>query len=335
MAQQRRVVKGRKMRVDTTVVETNIHNPTDSSLLGDGARVLTRTMKRIQGALGGGKRRVRNRMRSVKKKVMAIALASRQKGLAGEERRRQAYRKLLRVTRQIVHQAERVQQEVKALPRRPRAALKPLAEKLQVMTERVQQVMRQTKARVMEGVTQSQEKIVSVFEPHTEIIRKGKANKPTEFGKLVKVQEAEHQIITHYEVYAERPSDGEVLVGAVQEQEERLGRTPELVAADAAFYTRENEAAVQALGVKRVSIPHRRTRSEERRRYQKRRWFRQGQKWRTGCEGRISVLKRRHGLNRCRYRGFAGMQRWVGLGVIADNLINIGRCLARPRANKS
>ena len=335
MAQQQRVVKGRKMRLDTTVVETNIHYPTDSSLLGDGARVLTRTMKKIEGAVEGWKRRVRNRMRSVKKKVMAIALASRQKGLAGEERRRQEYRKLLRVTRQIVHQAERVQQEVKALPRRPRAALKPLAEKLQVMTERVQQVMRQTKARVMEGVTQSQEKIVSVFEPHTEIIRKGKANKPTEFGKLVKVQEAEHQIITHYEVYAERPSDGEVLVGAVQEQEERLGRTPELVAADAAFYTRENEEAVRALGVKRVSIPNRRTRSEERRRYQKRRWFRKGQKWRAGCEGRISVLKRRHGLNRCRYRGFAGMQRWVGLGVIADNLINIGRRLARPRASKS
>ncbi len=313
MAQQQRVVKGRKMRLDTTVVETNIHYPTDSSLLGDGARVLTRTMKKIEGAVEGWKRRVRNRMRSVKKKVMAIALASRQKGLAGEERRRQEYRKLLRVTRQIVHQAERVQQEVKALPRRPRAALKPLAEKLQVMTERVQQVMRQTKARVMEGVTQSQEKIVSVFEPHTEII----------------------QIITHYEVYAERPGDGEVLVAAVQEQEERLGRTPELVAADAAFYTRENEEAVQALGVKRVSIPNRRTRSEERRRYQKRRWFRKGQKWRTGCEGRISVLKRRHGLNRCRYRGFAGMQRWVGLGVIADNLINIGRRLARPRASKS
>ena len=97
--------------------------------------MLTRTMKKIEGAVEGWKRRVRNRMRSVKKKVMAIALASRQKGLAGEERRRQEYRKLLRVTRQIVHQAERVQQEVKALPRRPRAALKPLAEKLQVMTE--------------------------------------------------------------------------------------------------------------------------------------------------------------------------------------------------------
>src|ERR1041384_157984 len=76
-------------------------------------------------------------------------------------------------------------------------------------------------------------------------------------------------------------------------------------------------------GVKRVCIPNRSTKSAERKREQKKRWFRQGQKWRTGCEGRISVFKRRHGLNRCRYKGDAGMKRWVGLGVIADNLINI------------
>ena len=84
-----------------------------------------------------------------------------------------------------------------------------------------------------------------------------------------------------------------------------------------------------AKGVKRVCIPNRSTKSPERRREQKKRWFRQGQKWRTGCEGRISVVKRRHGLNRCRYKGDAGMKRWVGLGVIADNLINIGRAMAK------
>jgi IS5 family transposase len=86
------------------------------------------------------------------------------------------------------------------------------------------------------------------------------------------------------------------------------------------------------MGVKRVSMPNRSTKSAERRRLQKTRWFRQGQAWRTGCEGRISVLKRRHGLNRCRYRGDDGMKRWVGLGVIADNLINIGRILALQAA---
>ena len=80
--------------------------------------------------------------------------------------------------------------------------------------------------------------------------------------------------------------------------------------------------------MKYVSIPNRSTRSAERRRWEKQRWFKKGQKWRTGCEGRISVLKRRHGLSRCRYRRLEGMRRWVGLGVIADNLINLGRHLA-------
>lgn len=101
-----------------------------------------------------------------------------------------------------------------------------------------------------------------------------------------------------------------------------------MVAGDAAFYSGTNEATAHAKGVKRVCIPNRSTKSVERKREQKKRWFKNGQKWRTGCEGRISVVKRRHGLNRCRYKGDAGMKRWVGLGVIADNLINIGRVLA-------
>jgi IS5 family transposase len=84
--------------------------------------------------------------------------------------------------------------------------------------------------------------------------------------------------------------------------------------------------------VTRVAVSSRSTKSSERRKLQRTRWFRAGQSLRTGCKGRISGLKRRHGLNRCRYRGFEGVQRWVGLGVIADNLIQIGRCLAVERA---
>ena len=105
-----------------------------------------------------------------------------------------------------------------------------------------------------------------------------------------------------------------------------------MVAADAAFYSAKNEAAAKTQGVKRVCIPNRSTKSPERKREQRKRWFRNGQKWRTGCEGRISVAKRRHGLNRCRYRGDAGMKRWVGLGVIADNILNIGRALEKQAA---
>ena len=102
-----------------------------------------------------------------------------------------------------------------------------------------------------------------------------------------------------------------------------FGRVPHLVAAHAVFYSGKNEAAAKAKGVKRVCIPNRSTKSPERKREQKKRWFRNGQKWRTGCEERVSVAKRRHGVN----RGEVGIKRWVGLGVIADNLISIGRAL--------
>src|ERR1700719_4507415 len=332
IAQQEGVIQGRKLRVDTTVVETNIHYPTDSSLLGDGARVLTRTMKKVEKVAGGLKKRIRNRMRSVSKRVIAIATASRHKGPEGEKRRVERYRELVSLTRKIVHQAEGVLEEMRQISGRRQARLKRFREILETMAGRVRQVVRQTKARVFQGITQYPHKIVSFFEPHTEIIRKGKASKPNEFGKLVKVQEAENQIITHYDVFAERPDDSQLLVSAVEQHQRQFGRAPRMVAADSGFYSLKNERAIRGMGVTRVAVPSRSTKSSERRNLQRARWFRAGQRWRTGCEGRISVPKRRHGLNHCRYRGFEGMQRWVGLGVIADNIIQIGRCLTLQRA---
>jgi IS5 family transposase len=325
MAQERGVVRGRKMRVDTTVVETNIHYPTDSKLLGDGARVLTREMKKIEQQAGKLKRKVRDRTRSVNRRVLAIATASRHKGEAGEQKRKKEYRELLRLTRQILNDSQRVLEEI-GLRRKP--GLKALGQGLTVMANRVRKVVRQTKARILDGMTQLPGKIVSLFEPHSEIIRKGKASKPTEFGKLVQVAEAENQIITHYEVFEQRPSDRELLTGAVKEQTRRLGRVPRLVTADAGYYAHAHERALQQMGVHRVAVPNRSTRSPERKKLEKSRWFKKAQAWRTGCEGRISVLKRRHGLRRCLYRGMEGTKRWVGWGVLADNLINMGKALA-------
>ena len=203
---------------------------------------------------------------------------------------------------------------------------------LDSMVALVQQVLRQTKTRVLGGDTHAEGKIVSLFEPTTEVIRRGKAGKPTEFGKMVKLQEAENQIVIAYEVYDQRPSDSDILMPAIETHQARLRRTPHLLAADGGFYSAKNEAAAKTKGVKRVCIPHRSTKSPERKREQKKRWFRNGQKWRTGAEGRISVVKRRHGLNRSRYRGEAGIKRWVGLGVIADNLVNISRAMAKQPA---
>jgi IS5 family transposase len=200
-----------------------------------------------------------------------------------------------------------------------------LREELDRMVPLVRQVIRQTKARIIGGDIHAKGKIVSLFEPSTEIVRKGKAGKPTEFGKMVKLQEAENQIITEYEVFDRRPNDCDLLIPAIDLHVGVFGRAPHLAAADAAFYSDKNERMAKRKGVRRVCVPNRSTKSPKRKREQKKTWFRNGQRWRTGCEGRISVVKRRHGLNRSRYKGDDGMKRWVGLGVIADNLLNIAR----------
>ena len=132
------------------------------------------------------------------------------------------------------------------------------------MAGRVRQVVKQARARIFEGITQLPGKIVSLFEPHSEIIRKGKASKPTEFGKLVQLAEAENQIVTLYDVFDHRPSDRELLTDAVAEQHRRLGRVPQLVTADAGYYAQTHERAVEEMGVKWVAVPNRSTHSAER-----------------------------------------------------------------------
>jgi IS5 family transposase len=339
IAKEKDIAEGSKMRVDTTVVETNIHYPTDSSLLGDGVRVLTRIMKKVTKIAGGVGAKLRDRTRSVKYRVMEIGRAARAKGAQGKEKLQKAYDNLLNSTSRVVGQAKRFAREIingtkRATSVSGQVALEGLKGQLEEMIPRVRQVIAQTKARIFHGETRSEGKIFSLFEPSTEIIRKGKAGKPNEFGKLIKLQEAENQIVIDYEVYDHRPSDRDLLIPAIETHEAVLGRTPRLVAADAGFYSAKNEAAAKAKGVKRVCVPNRSSKSVARRREQKKRWFRNGQKWRTGCEGRISVVKRRHGLTRCRYRGESGMKRWLGLGVIADNLISMGNAMAK-QANQS
>lgn len=333
IACEKRVVRGRRLRVDTTVVETHIHYPTDSSLLGDGVRVLTRAMKRITQIAGRAGTRLRDRTRAVGIQVRQIARSSRSRIPQGQERLKVCYRKLLYHTARVLGQAKRFAAEVASGRKRAsnlpdQIRLEGQRAYLKRMIPKLCQVMHQARERIFKGNTHVPGKIVSLFEPHTEVICKGKAAKPTEFGKMVKIQEAEAQIVTHYEVYAARPSDSDLLLPAIDTHEQLVGRKPYLVTADAAFFSQSNENAAHARGVKRVSIPNRRTRSAQRKRLEKKRWFRNAQKWRTGCEGRISLLKRRHGLNRCRYHGLPGIQRWVGFGVIADNLINLGHALA-------
>jgi transposase-like protein DUF772 len=256
IAQDQGVVDGRKMRVDTTVVETNIHYPTDSSLLGDGVRVLIRVMKKITAIAGDAGTTLRDRSRSVKLRVVEIARAARSKTASGQAKLKRAYGQLLSSTSRVVGQAKCFVQDIASGVKRAgsipeQLALEGLRQDMERMVPLVRQVMKQTRARIFRGDGRSEGKIVSLFEPSTEIIRKGKTSKPTEFGKMVKLQEAENQIVTAYEVFDRRPADSDLLLDAIDTHQARLRRIPHLLAADAAFYSANNERTAKAKGVKR------------------------------------------------------------------------------------
>lgn len=310
VGRERRVIRGRRLRVDTTVVETNIHYPTDATLLADGVRVLTRTLRRVG-------EHVRERTRSVARRVFEIAQRSRTAGSRASATVREQskakmktlYQGLLRITRAVVRQAD-------ATARRVRD--RRTAAELVAMSDLVRQVVAQTRARVLRGNTHYPDKVVSLFEPHTDIIRKGKLARPTEFGRLVKIQEAEAQFITDYTVVDPGQSERALWEPALDRHIALFARAPELAVADGGFASRSNERAARDRGVRHVVLPRQA-------REQRSRIARAALRWRTGSEGRISALKRRHGLRRCRYRGESGMSRWVGLGVIVNDLLVLGR----------
>lgn len=323
LARERKVVRGWKLRVDTTVVETNVHYPTDSSLLSDGVRVLTRTLKKLREDVGGGVVEIRDRSRAMARRVFELAQRSRK--LVQEKakaRLQQLYGEVLDITQAVVREAKAA---VNTVEGRVSKAGVALVHEIRQTVDIVRRVIQQTRARVFKGDTHYPGKVLSIFEPHTEAIRKGKAVKPTEFGKLVKIQEAEAQFITDYEVCTTRVADQDLWAPSLKQHRELFGRPPRLAVADSGFASRKNELTATEMGVNRVVLPGASKRSKEK---ERKRWFRRALRWRTGCEGRISALKRRHGLRRCRDRGTAGMERWVGLGVIANNLLVLGRAPA-------
>ena len=327
VARRRRVVRGRKLRLDTTVVETNIHYPADSTLLQDGVRVITRTLYRMRRAVG--KLRFRDRTRSIARRVFQVVLASRRVRQNAQAEVKKVYRRLMGTARAVLRETQRAvasaQRRAKKFAPALRQQVKALGQHANQMSRLTQRILAQTRARVLKGDDHYPDKVLSVFEIHTEAIRKGKKVKPTEFGKLVKVQEAENQFITDYQVCPQRAPDGTLWEGSLERHEQLFGRPPSLATADPAFASAANEAQATARGVRRVALPRRGRLSATRRAHQQQPWFRRAMRWRTGCEGRISALKRRHGLARCRYHGVKGMERWVGLGVIANNLLALAR----------
>jgi IS5 family transposase len=201
--------------------------------------------------------------------------------------------------------------------------VKRLGAQLRTTVGLVRRVLAQTRARVLQGDTHFRDKVLSLFETHTEAIRKGKAIKPTEFGKLVKIQEAEAQFITDYDVCPTRVPDSTLWEPSLVRHEELFGHPPRLAVADAGFASAANIEVARVHQVPSAVLPRQR-------RERRTRAVRAALRWRTGVEGRISALKRRHGLARCRYHGLLGMERWVGFGVIANNLLVLGRASPRP-----
>jgi IS5 family transposase len=329
LARQLKVTRGRKLRTDGTVVESNIHYPTDSSLLADGVRVLSRALGRARdvlqcaatGTVQVAKEVFRNRTRSARHAAREIGRKARK----AKERTQRVYRKLLRITRASVKQAREV---IEVLSEVATEESTQIAQHLAHFVPLVEQVIDQTTRRVLQGEqVPAADKIVSLFEPHTDIIRRGKVGRSAEFGHKVWVDEVDGGIVSNYRVLEGNPNDQTQWTPSLTRHQELFGRPPDQMSGDRGMYSPDNEAVAQRAGVRRVILPKRGYRSAKRKQHERQRWFRRGRHYHNGVEGRISVLKRRHGLDRCRYHGRKGFERWVGWGIIAHNLLVIGSAL--------
>jgi IS5 family transposase len=324
-AVEKRVTRGRKMRVDTTVVETPIRYPSDSRLCEDVTQVVCRQVERMRSEGVAAPPGFRNVQRSVGRRQREITHLSRRPIGRDEKRRalRKPYRRLLAVTRRALrhaqHTVKRARRRWKALSGRARRSVQILEHVINAG----QRVVEQTKQRVFKGVTRSAEKVVSIFEPHTKILRRGKVHKPTEFGLMVKVQEAEGGIVTDIGVVA--AGDAALLIPSVEHHQRLFGRVPRVVATDRGFFSIENVATVERMGVRCAAIPKPGHRSTAWLARERSRSFRRARAWRAGGEARIARLKHCFGMHRTRYRGETGVARSAYWAGIANNLIAIGR----------
>ncbi|MFN2534085.1 MAG: ISNCY family transposase, partial [Pseudonocardiaceae bacterium] len=261
LARQMQVTRGRKLRVDSTVVQTAIHHPTDSSLLVDSVRTLGRLIRRARPAvaarLAGVRDVFRTRTRSARRHLQTIHRLARGTGDAAKDGQRTAYGKLCRVTRQVVRQAERVQQAVTAaMGAAPRAPSRVGADLARVVPL-ARQVIAQAERRVLHGESvPAAEKVVSLVEPHTAIITRHKAGRPVEFGRKLWLGEVEGGIITEVQVLDGAPPDSPLVIPTMDRHRRQFGRPPDLFTGDRGCSTPAVRQAVAATGVRRVALPH-------------------------------------------------------------------------------
>jgi IS5 family transposase len=331
LARSLKVTRGRKLRTDGTVVETNIHHPTDDALLADGVRIVSRLVGRAkeiipQSVCQAGKGEpFRNRTLSAKRlahKISKMALRRTQEAKATYQA---AYQRLIEVARSSIKQAERVRNMLQE--EMPSAA--KISEEISHFAGLLEQAVSQAHRRVFEGEQVSAtEKLLSIFEEHTTIILRGKARNTTEFGRKVWLSEVEGSIVSGFRILEGNAGDEAQLRPALEDHLRLFGKVPELVAADRNVHSKENEQVAKEMGVKKMCLPKAGKKSTERKEHERQRWYKRARRFRAGIEGRISVMKRRQYLGRCRDKGEEGFGRWVGWGVLIGNLGTIAQTLA-------
>ncbi len=322
---EEKVIRGRKLRVDTMVTEANIHYPTDTGLLADGVRVITRTVSKLRKAGADIGRGFVNHTRKVKQICLGVTRLFRGGGSRSYAHLAKAQKQLIKIAKRVIAGGRSVKREVEALRDRP-SWVGRLGEQLGGWLDVSEKVVEQAEQVVM-GRLRIPRRVVSIFDTGARPIRRGKARAETEFGRKILIGETDHGIITTHKVLEGNPADATLLTTAVRGHRRLFRRRLKAVATDRGFYSKANEARLKEEGVRRVSIPVRGKASRERLLEQKQSWFRRLQRWRAGSEGRISLLKRVFGLDRSLMRGNQGTVIWVGQGIFAHNLWQAARIM--------
>src|SRR3954468_748624 len=304
LARGRKVTRGRKLRVDTTAVETEIHYPTDSALIGDGVRVVSRLLRRARAVLGEAASKLggafRSRVNTGRKLAQQLHRIARRKGEQGREALKAAYTKLIETAERTGAQGRRV---LEALKRSGEKGAEHLASRFGGFLPGLTQGIEQARRRVLEGESvPAKEKLLSLYETHAQVIPRFKAGKSVESGRKLRLDEVEGGIISGYAILEQGGGqDQPYLKDGLATHRRHFGRAPELLAADRGMSSAENEELAVQAGVKQVALPHVGKASAERKELEKGRRFRRGYRFRAGIEGRIHSLRRDLGLKRCRY----------------------------------
>ena len=318
-----KVVRGRKLRIDTTVVESDIHHPTDTGLLVDSIRVISRVVSKLKKVVPGVGSQFVKHTRKAKKVYLGLMKVMKGRTDKDKAALKKAQGKLVRIAGEAIAGGRAVQAELELLAEKP-PLVNRLRRQLGEWIEAAEKVVGQTQE-VMKGNRHIPRRVVSLFDVDARPIKRGKSRADTEFGRKVLLGETDHGIISTYDVLEESPADSALLKPAVRGHRKLFRKRLKAVAADRGFYSQANEDWLKGSGVKQASIPKRGKISEERRRYQKQPWFRRLKRFRAGIEGRISLLKRKFGLKRSQMRGSSGTNTWVGQGIFTYNLWQAGR----------